>query len=167
MSPSYVCWDGLGVWLGCWKTDRSGVYIAHDATLQLLKSLAYWQPCVKPPVAVQATNTTLRDSNSFLEQQLADAEAQLAKLRTTAPDTGGSATAQPSDNTADPPGGSAAAQPSSSAGSGVGSSRRSDNNPANVYELVEDGGSFRATYAGEPSYEAMKRKLEANFSTQV
>ena len=30
---------------------------------------------------MQATNTTLRDSNSFPEQQVTDAEAQLAKLR--------------------------------------------------------------------------------------
>lgn len=122
----------------------------------------------------QATNTMLRDTNSFLEQQLADAEAQLAKLRTApeagggaAAQTGGCAAAQPSGNTAAPPSGGAAAQLDNSAGGGVGSDTRGGGTPADVYELVEDGGSFRATYAGEPSYEAMTRKLEANFKAQV
>jgi hypothetical protein len=116
---------------------------------------------------VQATNTTLRDSNSFLEQQLADAEAQLAQLRT-APQAGGSTAAQPSSDTAPQTCGSTGAiQPNSSAGGGAGGSPRSGDAPANIYELVEDSGSFRAAYAGEPSYEAMKRKLEANFKAQV
>ena len=115
---------------------------------------------------VQATNTTLRDSNSFLEQQLADAEAQLAKLRT-APETEDSAAARPGGSAAAQPSSSTAAPPNGSADGNAASNPRSGDIPANVYELTEDGGSFRAAYAGEPSYKAMKRKLEANFKAQV
>lgn len=83
---------------------------------------------------------------------MVDAEAQLAKLRTSSQGGGG-----------------ASAEPTSSSG-GVGaaaSSRDPGSSPAGDYALVLADGTVRATYVGEADYEVMKQKLERNFKAQV
>lgn len=104
---------------------------------------------------MQATNTTLRDSNSFLQEQLAKADAELAQLRTTQR-TNSSGAANGSGAAA-----SGGANAAASSGSGSGDST------ATGYELTEGGGRLRAAFAGEASYEAMKQRLDRDLKVKV
>lgn len=119
--------------------------------------------------SAQATNTTLRDSNSFLQEQLAKADAELAQLHMTQQAGRGGATSG-SSAAASNGGGVAAASCDADAGNGAAgldSSRNAFNGTATSREVIEDGGRIRAAFAGEPSYAAIKQRLERNFKVKV